>query len=512
MTKIRNREPEGLPRDDWNSRLIENVHPASWSNPEPASKYNLVVIGGGSAGLITAAAASGLGARVALIEEQRMGGDCLNAGCVPSKALIRSSRIFADMRRAEEYGAHGNYEPDINFAAVMERMRKIRSGISTVDSVGRYAGLGVDVFLGRAAFTGPREVAVNGTKLRFSKAVIAAGGRAALPDVAGLQEHGCLTNENLFDLTSLPAELVVIGGGPVGCEMAQAFRRFGSRVTILHQGSQLLQREDPDAADILHGAFQAEGIQLVPDAKLLSVKKREGKRILRYSSGNEEIREISCDEILAATGRIPNTEEMGLEKAGVTWDERRGVHVDDFLRTSNRNIFAAGDICLGTKFTHAAEAAAKIVVRNALFAGGQKFSDLVIPWCTYTDPEIAHVGLYAMEAKKQGMEVDTFIQPFSEIDRAITDGREEGFVKVHVKRGTDRILGGTVVGAHAGELISELTMAIARGTGLGKFADIIQPYPTFAEAFKKLGYQYNRTRLTPAVKGLFRLLMAWGRR
>ncbi len=485
--------------------LLTNVHPENWVNPVPSKMYNLVVIGGGTAGLVTAAGAAGLGAKVALIEKHHLGGDCLNTGCVPSKALIRSSRVMAEIKDANSFGIQVPTGTKADFGAVMERMRKIRSGISKNDSAQRFKSLGVDVFLGNAQFTGHHTVTVGNHKLNFKKAVIAAGARAAEPQIPGLKEAGCLTNETVFDINVLPKRLACIGGGPIGCELAQAFHRLGSQVTLLHSGPHILNREDMDAAAIIQKKFIDEGISIVLNAKIVNVSKVNGEKILHYES-NGKNGELIADEILVGTGRAPNVEGLGLETVDVQYDKSRGIAVNDYLQTTNPDIYAAGDICMDWKFTHAADSAARAVIQNALFFKSKKLSSLNMPWCTYTDPEIAHVGLYEHTAKEKGIEIETFVREMKEVDRAVTDGESEGFVKIHVKKGTDQILGATIVSKHAGEMISEISLAMAGKIGLGKIASVIHPYPTQAEAIRQLGDAFNRTRLTPTVK---KLLSSW---
>ena len=380
------RSVEVLPMDSHNRLLVSRVHPGDWSNPEPAGRYNLVAIGGGTAGLVSAAGATGLGARCALIEKHLLGGDCLNVGCVPSKALIRSSRAVADAREAGAFGVNVSVGEKVDFASVMERMRRLRSGISAHDSAQRFRKLGVDVFLGKARFVSRDEVQVDGQTLRFARAVIATGGRAAAPPIEGLAEAGYLTNETLFSLTELPPRLAVIGGGPIGCEMAQAFGRFGSQVSVFQCHPQILDREDAEAGQRVQDAFRRDGIQLFLDSKVFRVESRAGeKRVHLECSGRT--RQVAVDEVLVAAGRAPNVDGLGLEAAGVDYDRRRGVAVNDQLQTSNKRIYAAGDVCSRYKFTHAADALARIVIQNALFMGRKKASALTIPWCTYTDPE-----------------------------------------------------------------------------------------------------------------------------
>jgi pyruvate/2-oxoglutarate dehydrogenase complex dihydrolipoamide dehydrogenase (E3) component len=499
------------PADAHNERLVGNVHPPDWVNPEPAKRYNLVVIGAGTAGLVAAAGAAGLGAKVALVERHLMGGDCLNVGCVPSKALIGAARAAANARNAGEFGVDGTENVRVDFGRVMERMRRLRAGISRHDSAARFRELGVDVFLGSAEFDGSgRAVRVGDQELRYRKAVICTGARAAAPPIPGLEEAGCLTNETVFSLTELPPRLAVVGAGPIGCELAQAFARFGSHVSLFETADHVLIREDADAAEIVQRSMLRDGVELFTGVNIQDVRPNGRAKTIRYER-NGESRELVCDEILVGVGRAPNVEGLNLEAVEVEYDERSGIKVDDRLRTTNKHIYAAGDVCFPYKFTHTADFLARIVIQNALFLGRSKSSSLTIPWCTYTSPELAHVGLHPHEAAERGVKVRTFTQPLSEVDRAILDGEAEGFVRVHVKEGSDQIVGATIVAAHAGELISEITLAMQHGVGLKKIGQTIHPYPTQAEAIRKLGDQYNRTRLTPFVQRLFSKWLAWTR-
>ena len=499
------------PLDVHNQALLDNVHPSDWKNPEPEGRYNLVVIGAGTAGLVTAAGAAGLGAKVALIERHLMGGDCLNVGCVPSKALLRSAHALAEVRDAGRFGVKVPEGTSVDFPAVMERMREIRARISPVDSARRFRDeLGVDVFIGEGRFVGDDEVEVGGKRLQYARAVIATGARAFTPPIEGLAEAGYLTNESVFNLTELPKRLLVIGGGPIGCELSQAMARFGSKVTLCEMGPQFLSREDPDAAAILLASMERDGIDVRLSTQVTRVTKNaDGSKSVRLSiDGRTE--EVETDAILVGAGRTPNVDGLDLERVGVEYD-KRGVTVNDNLRTTNPKIFAAGDICMKYKFTHSADFAARTVITNALFFGSKKLSALTIPWCTYTDPEIAHVGLYERDAAEQGIEIDTYVQELADNDRAIAEGDEEGFVKVHTKKGKDEIVGATIVARHAGEMISEISVAMAAGMGLGAISQVIHPYPTQAEAIRKLGDQYNRTRVTPFVAKAFDKVLAWRR-
>jgi pyruvate/2-oxoglutarate dehydrogenase complex dihydrolipoamide dehydrogenase (E3) component len=501
---------EVLPRDEQNTRLLANVHPPDWSNPEPAPRYNLVVIGAGTAGLVTAAGAAGLGAKVALIERELMGGDCLNVGCVPSKALIRAARAAAQIRNAGEFGVRVPSDVRVDFPAVMERMRRLRADISPHDSAARFRDLGVDVFLGEAQFTGPDTIAVAGQTLRFRHAVIATGSRPQVPPVPGLDDVGFLTNETVFSLTELPQRLGIIGAGPIGCELAQAFARFGGEVYLIEAAQGILLKEDTEAAEQVAKALRRDGVELTLSCRISRVEKRGREKVVHVACGEGQ-REIVVDSLLVGAGRVPNVEGFDLDAAGVRYERKEGVWVNDRLQSTNPSIFAAGDVCSRFKFTHAADAMARIVIQNALFKGRARASALTIPWCTYTAPELAHVGLYEHEARERGIDFRTFTHDLHDVDRAVLDGEDEGFVKVIVDAKRDRILGATIVAAHAGEMISELTLAMVGRLGLRTIASTIHPYPTQAEAIKKLGDAYNRTRLTPTVKWLFEKWLSWTR-
>jgi pyruvate/2-oxoglutarate dehydrogenase complex dihydrolipoamide dehydrogenase (E3) component len=459
------RMPEIHPLDEHNRTLLSHVHPPDWINPEPAPRYNLVVIGAGAGGLVSSIGTASLGGKVALIEKNLLGGDCLNVGCVPSKALLRCGRTIVDARNAAEFGVRGTEGACVDFAAVMERMRRLRAAISPNDSVDRLKSAGVDVFLGHGRFVGPDEVEVDGKRLRFSRAIIATGARAAALPIPGLEEAGYLTNETVFWLTELPRRLAVIGAGPIGCELSQAFARFGSEVHLLENMRQILGREDRDAAQLIEEALVGDGVHLRCGCNVVEARREGAEKVLVVEAEGVK-QELQVDEILIGVGRKPNVEGLGLEAAGVAYDAKAGVTIDNRLRTSNRRIFAVGDVCFKYKFTHVSDAMARIAIKNALFFGRSRASALTIPWCTYTDPEIAHVGMYEQEATEKGIDVETITVPLSEVDRAILDGEEEGFLKVHHRKG--KILGATLVARHAGEMISEITLAMTSGAGLGQ--------------------------------------------
>jgi len=484
--------------DEHDLRLTALVRPADYRNPAPASMYDLVVIGGGTAGLVCAAGAAGLGARVALVERSRLGGDCLNTGCVPSKAMLRSARVVAESRRGSALGVQSSAHVD--FAAVMARMRARRAALAPADSAERFTSLGVDVFFGSASFSGPRSVSVahetdtTRSELRFRKAAIATGSRPILPNIPGLAGTPFLTNESVFDLTTQPRELVVIGGGASGCELAQAFARLGTRVTLIESGARVLPREDREAADIVRSSLMADGVDVQLARPVTMVRWAEGRFTVECGA-----RMTSADALLVATGRTPRVEDLGLDLAGVAYS-REGVTVDDRLRTSNARVFAAGDVCTKYKFTHAADAMARIVVRNALFFGRTRMSALVIPWCTFTSPEVARVGEAGQEADVSGAEAITI--PLSSVDRAVVDDATDGFVRIHHRKG--RIVGATVVAPDAGDLVSAIALVMRYGGSLADLSSAVFPYPTVSIALRQAGDTYRRSAVTPRVKTALR--------
>jgi pyruvate/2-oxoglutarate dehydrogenase complex dihydrolipoamide dehydrogenase (E3) component len=499
------------PLDEHNIGLLDNVRPKEWVDPTPKPSYNLVVIGAGSGGLVSAAGAAGVGARVALIESHLLGGDCLIVGCVPSKALLRCAKAAAAVRDAAAFGVKVSGEVSVDFGFIMERMRRLRTSIAPNDSAKRFTEtLGVDVFLGKGKFTGKSSIDVNGKTLTFAKAVVATGGTAAIPDIPGLIDVPYLTNATIFNLTQLPARLGVIGAGPIGMELAQAFQRFGSQVTVFSRSDKILEKEDPDAARIVEKSLRRDGVTFAFHTRYKGVESRGGKPPITVllEDGDGKERSLEFDALLVAAGRKPAVNGLGLEAAGVAYDERKGIEVNDKLQTTNPDVYAVGDVAGKYQFTHMADFMARLVIRNALFFGRDKFSNFLIPWATYTDPEVAHVGLYEKDLEEQNMEYATFTREFSDVDRGIVDGETEGFVKIHVKKGSDQILGATIVGSHAGDMISEITVAMQSGMGLGKLSNVIHPYPTTAEAIRQCGDAYNRARLTPTVKGIFNRLMA----
>ena len=508
-----------LPNDEHNRTLVDNVHPSDWVNPEPAGRYNIVVIGAGTAGLITAVIAASLGAHVALVEKHLMGGDCLNVGCVPSKGLIRAARAWADLRKAEEFGLHIPPGVKYDFGAAMARMRKLRARISHNDSVHRYTKLGVDVYIGSGRFTASGTIQVEGPAgnraLTFAKAAVCTGARPSAPPTPGLKEAGYLTNETVFSLTELPPRIGVIGAGPIGCELAQVFARFGSQVSLIETMHGIMPNEDRDAADIVEQQMLRDGVKLLCCGRDLTVSRTgSGKRLTVESHGQKY--DVMVDEILVGVGRTPNVEGIGLEAVGVEYD-KNGVKVNAKLQTTNPKIFAAGDICSRYKFTHAADAMAQIVIQNALFPhpfgmGYASVESLIMPWCTFTEPEVAHVGMYEKDAKEKGIEVETYTYKLDEVDRAILDGEGEGFARVHIQKGSDKILGATIVAGHAGDMIGEFSVAMKAGAGAKTIAGTIHPYPTQAEVNKKVVNLWRKAHFTPRTKALLMKLFAWVRR
>ncbi len=470
-------------------------------NSKGTGKYNVVVIGAGTAGLVTAAGTAGLGGRVALIERNKMGGDCLNFGCVPSKALISSARLIQSVREAQKWGLK-RQEPQYDFEEVFERMRVRRAKIAPNDSQERFESLGVDVFRGEAHFVSPHEVEVDGQKLRAKNFVIATGSRARIPKIEGIEKVPYFTNETIFDeLTKKPESMIVLGGGPIGCELGQALSRLGVRITIVQRGAQLLPPEDREVAEFMQQRFATEGIEVRLNANATRVSLQDGKVTLEFREGAS----VTADSVLISVGRTPNLRALGLEAAGVEYDEH-GVKANEYLQTSQPHIYAAGDITNRLKFTHTADFTARTVIRNILMPLPflrQKMDFSVVPWCTYTEPEVAHVGLGEKAAREKNVEYDLFTVPLDEVDRAVLESEETGFVKVLTKKGGDRILGVTLVGAHAGDLLHEFVLAMKQGIGLGAIASTIHAYPTFAELARKAGDKYSKTRLTPTAKKIF---------
>jgi pyruvate/2-oxoglutarate dehydrogenase complex dihydrolipoamide dehydrogenase (E3) component len=456
--------------------------------------YNLVVIGAGSAGLVTAAGSVALGARAALIERHKMGGDCLNFGCVPSKALISSARLLDRMRHADRWGIKAA-EPAFDFKEVFAQMRAARAELAPLDSQERFESLGVDVFREEATFLSPRELLVGDRRLRARNFVIATGSRAAIPPAVGASRVPYFTNETIFDeLREKPESLLVLGGGPIGCELGQMFGRLGVRVTIVQRGCRLLTKEDSVVSEFVRVALEAEGLRVLTRFDVEEAKETANGVTLRSADQS-----ISGRVLLIAAGRRPNVENLNLQKAKVALTER-GVTVDEYLETSQSGIYAIGDVLGQLRFTHVADYHARIAIRNTVAPFSflrQKVDYSVVPWCTYLDPEVATVGLTENQAKERGIDYELIEQEMKAVDRAVLERTDSGFARVLVKPGSDKILGATIVGEHAGELIQEFVLAMKHGLGLKQIASTIYAYPTFASLVLKSAEKFNKKLLTP---------------
>ena len=489
---------------------------AGWARPRRFDR-NLVVIGAGSGGLVTAYIAAAVKARVTLVEGHRMGGDCLNTGCVPSKALIRAARLVQQMRRAPEFGIAGA-QGQVDFAAVMQRVQRVIRDIEPHDSVERYTGLGVEVLQGHARITGPWNVevtAADGTRqqLTTKNIVIAAGASPFVPPIPGLREAGCLTSDTVWNLTALPKRLLVLGGGPIGCELAQAFARLGSTVTQVEMAPRILGREDPEVAELVAASLQADGVRLLTGHEALRVETgAEGGRRLVVRHAGAEL-ELPFDELLCAVGRSPRVSGYGLEELGIALTPRRTVETNAFLQTRFPNIYAVGDVAGPYQFTHAAAHQAWYAAVNALFGRFRRFKAdyRVMPWTTFTDPEVARVGLSETEAHEQGIAFEVTRYGLDDLDRAIADGSAHGFVKVLTVPGKDRILGATIVGEHAGELLAEFVLAMKHGLGLNQILGTVHAYPTWAEANKYAAGAWKRAHAPQRLLEWVRRYHAWER-
>ena len=485
---------ESIPVDQNDHQLIERTRPADWTNPASGQTYDLVVIGGGPAGLVSAVIAAGLGAKTALIERHRLGGDCLHTGCIPSKALLASAKALHLQQQGYETTSTPGVTSQDDFSRTMQRMREIRSRLAKHDSAQRLQQLGIDVFFGPARFDNPRTISVQESQVSFRRCILATGSRPAVPNISGLDQTNYLTNETLFSLTELPSRLNIIGGGPIGVEMAQAFCRFGSQVTLIDQASQLLPREEAEASQLLRKQFECEGIQLHLESQVQEVKQQGQGHLLELKSSTQT-QTVAGDQLLIATGRQANLADLNLEAAGIQ-HTASGVHVNSRLQTSNRRVFAAGDVTGKQQFTHAADAMARLCVRNAFFFGRQRWEQRPVPHTTYTDPEIAQIGLTIAEAEQQGIPLDTYRESLSQVDRCILEGQEQGLVLIHCKRGRGQVVGATIVGPQAGDLINTLSLLMSQGLSLGTLSNAIHCYPTQSQVLQRIGDQFQRTRLT----------------
>jgi len=446
--------------------------------------YNMVVIGGGSAGLVSAYIAAAVKAKVALIEKHKMGGDCLNTGCIPSKALIRSAKMLSYANRAKQFGFK-SHTVEFDFADVMERIQRVIKKIEPHDSVERYTELGVDVITGEATLLSPYEVKVNDKIISTKNIIIATGARPKIPAIPGLDSIKCLTSDTVWDIRQQPQKLLVLGGGPIGCELAQAFQRLGSQVTLVQRGPRLMPREDTEVSEMILQRFQAEGMAVKTNHNSVGFHSDGDKKFLTCSHNNEDV-DIEFDQVLIALGRTPNTTGFGLEKLDVQLSKQGTIEANEFLRTNYPNIYVCGDVTGPYQFTHTAAHQAWYVAVNALFSPFKKFrvDYSVIPWATYTDPEVARVGLNELTAKQQGIAYEVTCYGIDDLDRAIADEEDHGMVKVLTVPGKDKILGVTIVGSHAGDLIAEFVTAMKYGLGLNKILGTIHIYPTLAEANK----------------------------
>ncbi len=444
---------------------------------------DLAVIGAGPAGLAAAVLAARSGIRVALFERRRLGGTSLNSGSVPSKALIRSATLFAGIREATRLQGSAQSEPKADLAKIAARLKKIEARIAGYHSLARLARIGVDVHFGAVHFLDPHTIAADGARFRFKKALVATGAVSAPPGIPGLDECSYVTSETVFGLTQLPEQLAVVGGGPLGCELAQAFCRLGSKVTIIQDEAKFLPREERDAAQILARAMARDGVNILLNTSVVGARPA-GAGVVLETENYKTPGTVAADRVLVSVGRVPNVEGLNLKAADIAWDALKGIAVDDFLRTSNPSVYAAGDVCMSHMYTHVAESTGRMAVQNALLHQRLRRSALTIPWCTFCAPEIAHVGLQVWEAREKSIPVKTYTIMMQDVDRAITDRQVNGFVKLHVVEGHDRIIGATIVASRASEMINEVCVAIHNGIGLRRLGRVMHTYPSQASAIR----------------------------
>jgi len=475
-------------------------------------RYNMIVIGAGAGGLTAAAIAAHLGAKVVLLEKHRMGGECLNYGCVPSKAFLKAAKVVHVIRRASEYGLTGiDQPPPQDLKNVMGYVRAVQAHIAPHDSVERFTGLGVEVFLNSGRLRSPHEVelAETGEIIWGRHIVLATGSHPRIPPIAGLAEAGFLTNETVFDCDTLPGSLMVIGGGPIGAELGQAFSRLGAAVTIVSGSDHVLPREDADVAEVLARQLRKEGVAIWDRSRAVRVERQNGKKHVGIRTPEGE-RVVVADEILVATGRVPNTDGLGLERVGVEYDER-GVRIGPTCRTNVPSIWAVGDVAGRHFFSHWSSYQARVVARNVLFPGSSRCDYDTVPWTTFTEPEVARVGYSETDARAKHLPFDVVTASFSDNDRAVCDGETEGFAKVLTRRRSGRILGATIVHAHAGDLLAELIVARRHGISLAKLSSTIHVYPTLSEINRTLGDTYMLGKITPFLKKLLTRVFVWSR-
>lgn len=474
--------------------------------------YNIIVIGAGSAGLVSAFIGSVIKAKVALIEKHKMGGDCLNTGCVPSKALIRTGKILSYIKRSRDFGLK-SAQVDFEFPDVMERVQNVIQKVEPHDSIERYTKLGVDCYTGSAKILSPHEVQVNGRTLTTKNIIIATGARPAVPPIPGLDQVNYLTTDTLWNLRELPQKLVVAGGGPIGCELAQCFARLGSEVTVVEMLPDILIREDEEASRTVRQQFIAEGIDVRVNSRCKEVVVKDGKQYMLVEK-DDATDWVEFDQVLIAVGRAANARGFGLEEIGVQLGPRGTVEVDQYLRTTtHKNIYACGDVAGPFQFTHTAAHQAWYCAVNALFSPFKKFKVdySVIPWCTFTDPEVARVGLNEKDAKEQGIPYEVVTYGIDDLDRAIADSEDKGYVKVLTVPGKDKILGVTIVGYHAGDLIAEYVLAMKHGLGLNQILGTIHIYPTMAEANKYAAGLWKKAHAPTGLLNFIRKFHTWRR-
>jgi pyruvate/2-oxoglutarate dehydrogenase complex dihydrolipoamide dehydrogenase (E3) component len=471
--------------------FLRRVRPPDWRNPQPRGPYDLAIVGAGPAGVSAAELARRQGRSVALLERRWLGGNSLNAGSIPSKAIIRAAQELSSLRDEEDFGAVAFRPPQTDFTAVMARMRRIRTRLAEYHSAERMTAQGIDLYFCDARFAGPKLLLAGDAPLSFDKAIVATGARPRPPDIPGLDRIGYLTSDSVFDLTELPGRLGIIGGGPLGCELAQAFCRLGSHVTIMQSDPKFLPEVERDAAELLSRSMSRDGVETRLNTSVVGARMDGAAKCLDIV--NDDIKcAITVDEVMLTIGRLRNVEELGLDAAGIRYSPERGIDVDEFLRTSNPDVYAAGDACDWQHFTNVAESSARIAVQNAFGAAVRRHDQSQIPWCTYCDPEIAHIGINVREASRQSIPITSFTVMMQDVDRAITDGQDDGFVKLYVRDGTDQILGATVVATRASELINEISVIMSAGIGMRRLAGILHTYPAQSDAIRLAALAYLR--------------------
>lgn len=478
-------------QDDQEAALLARVRPSDWVNPKPKALYDLAILGAGPAGLAAAEMAVSEGLSVALFERNVIGGNSLNVGSIPSKAMIGSAGEVASIRDSYRFGAGTAVPPKVDFGAVMARMKRLRARIAGYHSAARLRDLGIDVFFSKAQFSGPHGLEMSNGQIGFKKAIVATGARPKASDIPGFEQLNYFTSSTIFDITALPERLAIVGGGPLGCELAQAFCRLGSHVIIIQNEPKFLPKEERDAAELLSWAMSRDGVEVRLNTLVTAGQMSKGiKTLLTLNNGVRD--EVQANEILLSIGRVPNVEDLNLTKAGVDCLPLTGIEVDAFLCTRNPDIYAAGDVCSGHKFANVAEASGRLAVANAFFGGDRPQTSQNIPWCTFCAPEIARIGLDGAGARQKSIPVRSFTVMMQDVDRAITDGMDDGFVKICVRDGTDEILGATIVAARASEMINEMSVIMSAGMGMRALAETLHTYPAQSEAIRMAARAFVR--------------------